>query len=570
MDDTFLKIRLKSIILFSHYFTIFFCLSLSISAQDTILLDVLNFRNPIRQLVKDANGKIYIQTYEGVYVLNDKGFEKSSFKLSNFERIGVKNGMLTKLNHYKTGYESFSGSQSWHNYLSTNGTKGFCQVVVDFKGNYWVINGSKFLYCLNITKRFNKSLPSVSIRGITKVGHDLIILSHSGLFLNKERIENEYLGSSTNVITHNKNAYFATSSSAVYSFDINAKNCTKIIDDKKIEYLGEISSLFIKANILYLGTYRGLFSIDNNDQITNEIEGIGIQNIGFVQNKLGVCTNEGIYHQMNGSFQRNNLFPTELIFNDLKEKDNKLFAASSAGIWYLDKDSKKAINLLQNTLFEQLECFSIEFDHLDHIWVGTSKGLLRINYLQHKVELYLDGVEFNKRSSYFNKDKLYFGSISGLYEFSPSDFLVDDKILITDEVMNYSNLEILLFSIIIFTICISMMYLYFKFQIDKIKKFHITNNTESIPFIETDDTLLFKEYEDSLFLNDQLVEPQFSMENIEVFILKNIESITAESLREASGYSKYIFYKNFSRYYDISPKQLIENLRKVHLSKKKN
>jgi hypothetical protein len=273
---------------------------------------------------------------------------------------------------------------------------------------------------------------------------------------------------------------------------------------------------------------------------------------------------------MNGSFQRNNLFPIELIFNDLKEKDNKLFAASSAGIWYLGKNSKKAINLLQNTLFEQLECFSIEFDQLDHIWVGTSKGLLRINYLQQNIELYLDGVEFNKRSSYYNKDKLYFGSISGLYEFSPSDFLVEDKILVKVEKLNYSNMEILLFGIIVFTFCILMMYLYFKSQIDKIKKFQITNNTESIPFIETDDTLLFKEYEDSLFLNDQLVEPQFSMENIEVFILKNIESITAESLREASGYSKYIFYKNFSRYYDISPKQLIENLRKVHLSKKKN
>jgi hypothetical protein len=560
----------KFIILFIHYFTIFFCLSLSISAQDTILVDVLNFRNPIRQLVKDADGKIYIQTYEGVYVLNDKGFEKSSFKLSNFERIGVKNGMLTKLNHYKPGYESFSGSQSWHNYLSTNGTKGFCQVVVDFKGNYWVINGSKFLHCFNIIKSFNKSLPNVSIRGITKFNRDLIVLSHSGLFLNREKIEIEHLGSSTNVITHNNKVYFASSSSAVYSFDVNAKNCTKIIDEKKNEPLGEISSLLQKDNTLYLGTYKGLFSIDNNDQITNEIEGIGIQNIGFVQNKLSVCTNEGIYHQMNGSFQRNNLFPTELIFNDLKEKDNKLFAASSAGIWYLDKNSKKAINLLQNTLFEQLECFSIEFDQLDHIWVGTSKGLLRINYLQQNIELYLDGVEFNKRSSYYNKDKLYFGSISGLYEFSPSDFLVEDKILVKVEKLNYSNMEILLFGIIVFTFCILMMYLYFKSQIDKIKKFQITNNTESIPFIETDDTLLFKEYEDSLFLNDQLVEPQFSMENIEVFILKNIESITAESLREASGYSKYIFYKNFSRYYDISPKQLIENLRKVHLSKKKN
>lgn len=569
MDNKFLKISLKSIILFIPYFTLFFCLSLSISAKDTLLVDVLNLKNPIRQLVKDANGKIYIQTYEGVFVLNDRGFEKSSFKLSNFERIGVKNGMLTKLNHYKPGYESFSGSHSWYNYLPSNGTNRFCQMVVDYNGNYWVANGSKFLYCFKIIKSFNKSLPNVSIRGITKVNQDLIVLSHSGLFLNREKIGNEHLGSSTNVITHNNKVYFASSSSAIYSFDVNAKKYTKIIDEKKNKPLGEISSLFQKANILYLGTYKGLFSIDNN-QITNEIEGIGIQNIGFVKNKLSVCTNKGIYQQINGKFQRNNLFPTDIVFNDLKEMDNKLFAASSAGIWYLDKNSKKAINLLQNTLFEQLECFSIEFDHLDYIWVGTSKGLLRINYLQQNIELYLDGVEFNKRSSYYNKDKLYFGSISGLYEFSPSDFLVEDKILVIDEKLNYSNMDILLFGIVVFTSCILMMYLYFKNQIEKIKKFQITNNTESIPFTDTDDSLLFKENEDSSLFNDQVGIPQFTMENIEVFILKNIDSINAESLREASGLSKYIFYKNFSRYYDISPKQLIENLRKVHLSKKKN
>jgi ligand-binding sensor domain-containing protein len=245
MDDTFLKIRLKSIILFSHYFTIFFCLSLSISAQDTILLDVLNFRNPIRQLVKDANGKIYIQTYEGVYVLNDRGFEKSSFKLSNFERIGVKNGKLTILNHYAPGFKSFEGSHAWYNYLPSNGTNRFCQMVVDYNGNYWVANGSKFLYCFNIIKSFNKSLPNVSIRGITKFNQDLIVLSHSGLFLNREKIEIEHLGSSTNVITNNNKVYFASSSSAVYSFDVNAKNCTKIIDEKKNEHLGEISSLWI-------------------------------------------------------------------------------------------------------------------------------------------------------------------------------------------------------------------------------------------------------------------------------------------------------------------------------------
>lgn len=65
-------------------------------------------------------------------------------------------------------------------------------------------------------------------------------------------------------------------------------------------------------------------------------------------------------------------------------------------------------------------------------------------------------------------------------------------------------------------------------------------------------------------------KPPFTIENIEVYILKNLSTITAESLREDSGMSKNLFYKAFSQYYDITPKQLIETIRRDHMRRKKN
>ena len=65
-------------------------------------------------------------------------------------------------------------------------------------------------------------------------------------------------------------------------------------------------------------------------------------------------------------------------------------------------------------------------------------------------------------------------------------------------------------------------------------------------------------------------QPPFTMENIELYILSNINTITAESLREDSGMPKNQFYKTFSRFYDITPKQLIETIRREQLSRKKN
>jgi hypothetical protein len=65
------------------------------SAQDTILTNILNFENPIREIVKDGNENIYVQTLEGVFLLKGNSFEKIDFKISNFDGIVVYNKKLT-------------------------------------------------------------------------------------------------------------------------------------------------------------------------------------------------------------------------------------------------------------------------------------------------------------------------------------------------------------------------------------------------------------------------------------------------------------------------------------------
>jgi hypothetical protein len=44
------------------------------SAQDTILTNILNFENPIRERVKDGNEDIYVQKLEGVFLLKGNSF----------------------------------------------------------------------------------------------------------------------------------------------------------------------------------------------------------------------------------------------------------------------------------------------------------------------------------------------------------------------------------------------------------------------------------------------------------------------------------------------------------------
>jgi AraC-like DNA-binding protein len=57
------------------------------------------------------------------------------------------------------------------------------------------------------------------------------------------------------------------------------------------------------------------------------------------------------------------------------------------------------------------------------------------------------------------------------------------------------------------------------------------------------------------------VKSAYTINNIEQYIMDNLDDLTVEKLREDSGYTKNVFYKIFSQHYDISPKQLIDSIK---------
>lgn len=186
----------------------------------------------------------------------------------------------------------------------------------------------------------------------------------------------------------------------------------------------------------------------------------------------------------------------------------------------LEKEGRTAINLLKNTLYENIECYAVEIDEVNQLWISTSKGIVRYNTNNAAIDVYLPEIEFNKRSSHKNKSKIYFGSTEGLFEFDTSDFPIDEIFLKENSEINasyYLN-YILIFIMIIGLLILGWLFLRTRYKL---------NNRINQPL----------EY-----LNSSREAP-FNMENIEVYILNNIKTITAESLREDSGMSKMYFTK---------------------------
>jgi len=70
--------------------------------------------------------------------------------------------------------------------------------------------------------------------------------------------------------------------------------------------------------------------------------------------------------------------------------------------------------------------FSIQIDEFNFLWASTDVGINRINFQTGTINHYLKNVEFNKRSYHRSEELLFFGSLTGVFQFKPEDFIGDD------------------------------------------------------------------------------------------------------------------------------------------------
>lgn len=520
-------------------------------AQDTLLYNIINFKNPIRSLAKDAKGLIYIQTSEGVFVLLKEKFEKSAFTVSNFDRIIVHKGELTSrkaLEKQNIKHRSLNQNCDWQHLLPSSGSVNFCQVENDPSGLIWVSNGSKFLYCFKINNLFKRSIPNISIRGIEFYKDRLFVLTYSGLFVNGTKWLDKSSFGSSNILLDGHHLLFA-STTQIFNLDLSTEKFNLELLKINTEMIGEISSLLNAEGILYIGGFHGLYAKNGNGELVKESIKNEVHHLIMLHDKLYVCTAKGIYHLEKGKFIIHKAFPSQLVYNDIEERYGRFYAASAAGVWVFDGESSKAYNLFKNTPYENQECFAIEWDDYNQLWVSTAKGLIKFNLNDNNMDIYLSDIEFNKRSSYKRESNFYFGSTEGLFTFDAKDFSSEELSFQPKEEKKESFDKGFIF-LLMLSLLSAMLSVYFYLKTKRRIKYSLTDQIE----------------ENSAATG----QPLYTMESIEAYILKHIKTITAESLREDSGLSKNLFYKSFSQHYDITPKQLIETIRRDHLRRKKN
>lgn len=212
-------------------------------------------------------------------------------------------------------------------------------------------------------------------------------------------------------------------------------------------------------------------------------------------------------------------------------------------------------NVFRNSNFKSYECFSIEKDNYNNLWIGTVSGLIRYNYITYMYEVFYKNVEFNKRSTFTAEDEFYFGSTEGYFRFLTNRFSAAKTDDVAADISYNSPSNKYVYQIIIFIILSLSFFIYHKWKLKRV----IMENVMKEKLLK----------EDSISNEEEKVVKKYNMSNIEKYILDHIDDITVEKLREDSGYTKNVFYKIFSRYYDVTPKQLIDSIKEESIRKKR-
>ena len=533
-----------------------FNLFFHLSATDTLLVGIKDLGTPIRSMVKNEEGEIFIQLGDQVFKIVNENLEKTNIKISADDEIFFQDGKFTSINTLNRLKEKIQYAENhsfkWNKFLAKTGTENYGIYYKDKQNHYWVSNGTNFLYKFIVTDFFERNLKQMSIRGILKDGNDLYVNSYSGFFKNGEKIGPDFLGGGSNIFKKGGKLYFAAIRE-LYTFEIKSNKFEIIFEDTFSKSIGEISCVFFFEEKWWIGGSNGLFYFADNKKLEATPINEMVNNFRIIEDKLYVLGFESIFTIKNGKYKNIENLPSNIECNDIAKVNDLFFLATSRGLLKYDTQNKRLINCFQNTVHENKEIFSLELDEFNFLWIGTKLGLVRFNVSTESFDIFMKDFEFNKRSSFKNENKFYFGTTDGYVTFSPMTFFSSDltgqNSLIEENQINiYKFLLILSAGIILFLV------IYMNRKLKKQDRIDIPMDKYTEPFIE-----------EKLYVG----VGKYNMIKIEQYIIENIDTINVDKLREDSGLTKNVFYKIFNQHYEIAPKRLIEILKEERINSRK-
>ncbi len=381
----------------------------------------------IKNLMYDpVSGLIFIATDgQGLKTFNPRTELIKDFFLGNldFNLPGEKVHHVLKDNFgnfwlgiYQKGVVMFPENQSTFGYIGNRsvihnviGDKCVTSLRKDRDGVLWVGTDKGGIYALNpdltLRHHYQKGLPTV-IMGMMDAGNKLFIGSYiegwgvldkeSGRF---EYIEADDTRTALSVYGFTRDdkgkMWIASMGNGVLTYDPGQNKAigNKAITAKINPWVGDIMYSH-NTRRLFLGTYDGLFAVDNYNGESPNVS---------------------------------HLKPGTIVYCIREDAGGKIWCGSSSGLLSYDQESGKITTYTTADGLPTNTVYAIQGEGLNALWLSTSSGLSRFDIAAGKFSNFhadngLQSDEFYKNVSY--KDSrgiMYFGGTNGITFFSPNE-----------------------------------------------------------------------------------------------------------------------------------------------------
>jgi hypothetical protein len=519
-----------------------------LQAQDTLLVKIITSQYPIRELVSDVYGRVYVKTTQGVFEFDGEHFIETDIQLPVNETMVYYEGSLTTLESLRSRgilYSYNHDPDGWS--LKVNSPVGVTKVLSN-KGIYWVLFQHKYLYGYKILNNFKISFKETSSRGLYFDGQHLWVGTYDGIYRDGKRVLPDNLNfSNTNFTVFKDHLYFGGNQS-LYRYNFERDKIELVLIEKELKRLIEISSLVEFNNQLWIGGIDGIANYDGNGLkiIKN---GFKVNNLSKLFQRLWISTDQGAFYIDESKPEELNQIKGLVNVTGAFEFGEKILFTSFHGLWEYDFKSNSFKNLLDKTNFSDVETTGVIGDNAGNLWIATSQGILCLRILTGEVFQYLENYEFNRRSYLKLGNLIYFGAVQGLVHFNFED-IIKSQTVQNLSISNEFEPKSTPFWVWIIFFSTLFMFLSVIIYFRSVRKRAFNDRIIQLQ-------------------NEELHDGNLTFDKMEAYILEHIDSVNVDQLRLATGMSKYAFYMGFERYFGKTPKDVIFEMKKVVAQQKR-
>jgi AraC-like DNA-binding protein len=371
-----------------------------VAGQDTVFVQKHWFDNPVKNIFL-AEKDLHVKTGNDLYVL-----KKGKWKKVNLEFD--KNFVFYADGFYQSEFlpDEFKKSAAKMTHLIPQKSLINCTLVRIDNQLFISVGGSLFEY--EIRPFFSIKYPNNSIRNIYLDEDIKIVSTYSGIFVN-DTLRNNFPPYSNGHFVKIKDQYYLCTDEL---YQVVSSDSVHLIKSGQNIFAGHSRKLIEWKGKVYSLNTNSINELQENYNLFPIHKGFDYSDLEVFDSLLVFSTYEGKLFTFNGS-EVNELASLNSRIREIFIGDSWIYIAADNGAFKVQPNNPSELV----RILDYSNCVDIELDRFKNLWIATENGLVIVPKSSQKPVPLVSDVEFNRYAMTHYQDKIYAGSINGLYEF---------------------------------------------------------------------------------------------------------------------------------------------------------